>query len=151
MKAWLVLGALALCSGCTTVTIPQYIQDEHPYPRKFYADFDKVLGAVAQALEDSGWQISKKADPATFEQNKSPGGEDIRQILIFTEVRQTSLILATRYARMNIYLRAADPQTTDAEVRYLTVTSTFFHGFHHYRNNRFIERLFTRVEELLEK
>lgn len=148
MKKFLLGTPLLLCLGCASVMIPNYIHDEHPYSKKLYADFDKVLEATQQALKESGWEVAKTTDPSIFERNKTPVDPHSRGALLFTEIRQTSLFLGSRYARMNIYLSAGPDNTTDVEVRYLTVTSVPFKSFYNYRNDRFVQKLLTRLEVL---
>lgn len=147
MKRFRVFALLFFLSGCASVIIPNYVKDEHPYQKKFYADFDIVSKAAVQTLMDLGWEVSRTGDPSVFEESQIKEG---RQTLIFTEVRQTALFFATRYARMNIYLRAGTGNTTDAELRYLTMTSLPFKGFNNYRNDRFAQKFFAHLEALLE-
>lgn len=135
--------------GCASVTIPNYIRDEHPYHKKFYAPFDTVLEAAVHALEDSGWQVTKRTDPSVFERNKDAGTSGVQQILLFTDVRQMPLFVGTRYARMNIYLQSTAENTTEIELRYLTITSVSLKNFQNYRNDRFAEKFFARIETLL--
>ncbi len=150
-KIFLLGIPLLFCMGCASVIVPQYIHEEHPYHKKLYADFDKVQEAIHQALKESGWQVAKTADPAIFERNKTPVDPQARQVLIFTEIRQTALFLGTRYARMNIYLHAGHDNTTEVEARYLTVTSVPFKTFYNYRNDRFVQKLLERLEILSEQ
>lgn len=140
---------LFLLTGCASVTIPNYIRDEHPYRKTFYAPFDTVLEATVHALEDSGWQVAKTTEPSVFERNKATDTPGVRQILLFTNVRQMPLILGTRYARMNVYLQSTPDNTTEIELRYLTVTSVSLKNFQNYRNDGYAQKFFTRIESLL--
>lgn len=151
MKTKILFGILLgiALAGCASVTIPNYIREEHPYRKTFYASFDDVLNATVQAMEEMGWQIAKKTDPAIFERNKSTDNPQIKQILLFTDVRQTAFILGTRYARMNIYLQSATESATDVELRYLKVTSVSLKNFQNYRNDRFAEKVFARIAAIL--
>ena len=144
---WMVIGTALM--GCASVTIPNYIRDEHPYRKTFYASFDTVLDAAVHALEDSGWKVAKTTEPSVFERNKDADKPGVKQILLFTDVRQTALIFGTRYARMNIYLQSAADNSTEVELRYLTVTSASLKNFQNYRNDRYAEKFFGRIESLL--
>jgi hypothetical protein len=135
--------------GCASVTIPNYIRDEHPYRKTFYAPFDTVLDATVHALEDSGWKVAKTTEPSVFERNKDTDKPGVRQILLFTDVRETALIFGTRYARMNIYVQSAADNSTEVELRYLRVTSASLKNFQNYRNDRYAEKFFGRIESLL--
>lgn len=135
--------------GCASVHIPDYIPDEHPYRRIFYADFSTTLTTTAQSLESLGWPIAKTAEPAVFERSRLTEGGERKQTLLFTEIRQTPLFLGTRYARINAYLRAVTDHTTEVELRYLTITSVPFKSFYNYRKDHFIKRVFQEIERRL--
>ena len=135
--------------GCASVTIPNYIRDEHPYRKTFYASFDTVLDVTVHALEDSGWKVAKTTEPSVFERNKGMDKPGVKQILLFTNVRQMAFIFGTRYARMNIYVQSAADNSTEVELRYLRVTSASLKNFQNYRNDRYAEKFFGRIESLL--
>lgn len=138
-----------ILAGCASVTIPNYIRDEHPYRKTFYAPYDAALDATVHALEDFGWKVAKTTEPSVFERNKDTDKPGVRQILLFTNVRQTAFIFGTRYARMNIYLQSADDNSTEVELRYLKITSASLKNFQNYRNDRYAEKFFARIESLL--
>ncbi len=144
---WLM--AALLLSGCVTVKIPKYIQDASPYKKRFYASFEETLNAARQALGDEGWRISEMANPAVFEQSQvvSP---DTKQIVIFTEARQTPFIFSSRYMTVNVFLRNAD-DGTDVEVRYASVTPMLFKNANNYKNDSVVNKILNRISELLEK
>ena len=145
---WLVL--LMVCAGCITVKVPKYLKDEFPYQKKFYASFDDTLAATQKALRDTGWRISEIASPSTFEQGQPSSDTQGRQILIFTEIRQTPLILASRYMSLNVYLRTAD-NSTDVEIRYISVVPVLLKNSTSYKNDVVVNRVFDRISELLTK
>ncbi len=145
---FLLLVGIVL-AGCASVTIPNYIRDEHPYRKTFYASFDTVLDTTVHALEDFGWKVAKTTEPSVFERNKDTDKPGVKQILLFTDVRQTAFIFGTRYARMNIYVQSGADNSTEVELRYLTVTSASLKNFQNYRNDRYAEKFFARIESLL--
>ncbi len=149
IKIFLSLSIGMILAGCASVTIPNYIRDEHPYRKTFYAPYDAALDATVHALEDFGWKVAKTTEPSVFERNKDTDKPGVRQILLFTNVRQTAFIFGTRYARMNIYLQSADDNSTEVELRYLTVTAASLKNFQNYRNDRYAQKFFTRIEFLL--
>ena len=51
MKKAIWLACLVVCTGCVTVKVPKYLQDEFPYQKKFYASFDDTLAATKNALQ----------------------------------------------------------------------------------------------------
>lgn len=150
MKKIFWIFALLILTGCVTVKIPKYLQDQFPYKKKFYASFDETLTAARQALLDMGWKISEVSSPVVFEHNESTKEIDTKQALFFTEVRQTPLILSSRYMSLNVYVRAAD-DGSDVEIRYLSVTPMLFKNAQSYQNDTVVNKIFDRISELLEK
>ena len=144
---WVLIGIVLI--GCASVTVPNYIRDEHPYRKTFYAPFDTVLDATVHALEDFGWKVAKTTEPSVFERNKDTDKPGVKQLLLFTDVREMALIVGTRYARMNIYVQSAADNSTEVELRYLTVTSVSLKNFQNYRNDRYAGKFFARIESLL--
>ena len=67
MKKILLGLLLVVCAGCTTVYIPAYVQDVNPYKKRFYANHDRSLAATMQALNETGWEIEGRMDPAIYE------------------------------------------------------------------------------------
>ena len=147
-KIALLLAALIL-SGCVTVKIPKYIKDTAPYTKKFYANFEDALAAARQALGDEGWKISEVANPAIFEQTPATDPNK-KQIVIFTETRQTPFIFSSRYMTVNVFLRNAD-DGTDVEVRYAAVTPMLFKNTNNYKNDPVVNKILNRISELLNK
>ncbi len=148
MKRVIVLFFMLFFVGCVSATIPHYLQDKSPYKKKFYASYDDTLKAVQTTLPDLGWKITSLSDPVVYEQN-SAGNEAVpKQILMFTDVRQTAFFLGTRYAKMNIYVRSLS-DGTEVEIRYITVTSTPFKTLKNYKNDNAVQRIFDRIEKAL--
>ena len=136
-------------SGCTTVSIPNYIQDKNPYKRVYGANFEGVLMSATRALEHSGWVVTNKYDPTVFEQNKELNSPEAKQLMLSTDVRQTPFIVGTCYRRINIYIRTVDEKSTEVEMRYVKVTSVPFKSFNSYRNDRAIKRLLDSIGEIV--
>ena len=147
MKKTAIL-VLFFLMGCASTNIPSYIQDKYPYKRTFYADFDKVYKATAQTLLKYGWTVTGTSDPSVFERSSSTDDSQNKQILIFTDIRQTSLFFGTRYARINAYIRTQSDHSTEVEIRYLTISSMSFKNFYNYRKDKLIERMFKHIEAL---
>ncbi len=138
---------LTLASGCVSIQIPEYIQDRYPHKKEFNATYDKTLKATQQALTDLGWRILKTYDPNVFEQTSRPKPGE-KQVLIFTESKQSYRILYSRYARLNIYLRALKDKT-EVEIRYAAVVSLPLKQFRRYKNNALANKLFRKIESHL--
>ena len=136
-------------SGCMTVKVQKYLEDKAPYQKKFYAAYDKTLATTREALQEMGWRISETANPSVFEQSQATA-ED-KQILLFTEVRQTPFIFSSRYSHLNVYIKFAGDNTTDVEIRYLAVTPMIFKNSKNYKNNDAVNKIFKRISQLLEQ
>jgi len=149
MKKILSIFLLLALGGCASVNIPNYIQDEHPYKQLFYAEFEKVKEATVEALDHFGWTVGKMSDPALFERERATEDGDGQQSLIFTEIREISFFLGTRYSRINVYLRKMSDGAMEVEIRCLKVTSVMFKELYGYKNDRAAERIFQRIEESL--
>lgn len=143
-----VAGLLAvLLTGCSTVVVPKYIRDEHPYEKVLYSDYEGALAAVREVLTARGWEIAETADPAVYEYHKALASAGRRQVLLFTNVRTGAYIFGTRYHRVNVYLREITTQTTSLEVRYMTVSSIPFRTFYNYRKDKAAGKLISVIEQ----
>ena len=84
---------LVFVSGCANIIIPNYIQDQNPYTKTFYAPFEKVHELTIRAIEDAGWAVQEEADPALFERGRELVDSGRQQTLVFTKIRQFSFSL----------------------------------------------------------
>ena len=149
MKKIVLIVCMAVLTGCSTIDIPQYLQDKNPYQKTFYKSFDKTLEATRQALAELGWKVAKETQPSVYERNRVVEEGEGQAILIFTDVRRTPFFLGSRYARLNIYLRGGE-KVAEVEIRYLTISSLTFKTFRSYKNDAATERIFKKIEEKLE-
>ncbi len=138
-----------LSAGCSRVVITNYIKDENPYKKVLPANFALVLDAATRALTQSGWVVAETTDPAIFERQRAIGDQNIKQLLIMTDIRHTALFVGSRYARVNVFLRMISEENTEVEIRYLTVTSIPFKSFQNYKKDKFVKRLFAKIQETL--
>lgn len=150
MKRIIQLGLFLVClSGCATVSIPNYIKDDHPYTRTVYADFDQARAAAGKALQDSGWVVVDATDPTVFE-HSSIQDEGGREILLFSDIKELPFILGTRYSRVNVYLRSTSrPKETEIEVRVLTIKSLTFMELRKHKQPRVADKIFADIEKHL--
>ena len=148
MRKFFWIFMAIMLTGCVTVKIPKYLQDKFPYQKTYYSPYEETLTAVRQALADSGWKVSEVSSPMAFEQGEVQKEAEGKQVLIFTEVRQTPLFLSSRYLNLNAYVRASD-DGTDVEIRYLGITPMLFKHSQNYRNDAVVNKIFDRISELL--
>lgn len=132
--------------GCSSTYTANYIKDFYPYKRRMYASFSQALAAVEEELVADRWEIKKKIDPSIYEQSRQL---DIKQILVITEIRKSTLSLGTRSEYINVYIREVTDQAVEIEVRYLTLTSVPFKKFYDYRRDSVVDHLLDGIEEKL--
>ncbi len=140
---------LLLVSGCATVNIPSYIKDNHPHTHLIYADFDGAVTAVKQALRDLGWTVIDESDPRVYEHSavQQQGG---RELLLFTDIRETPFVVGTKYRRINVYLRSTSrPKQTEMELRYITISSFAFTKNRKYKHPQAAAKIFEAVDNKL--
>ncbi len=147
MKNFSFVLACIFFAGCATTNMPSYLQPKKPYIKRYYTGYDKSLTAVKDILKELGWTLEETTDPGVYEHTRF-NDLDENQLLMVTTVRPTPMLVGTRYARMNIYLRSKK-DVSEVEVRYLTTTSTALNNFSTYNNNSAVKRLFERLDEIL--
>ena len=147
IKKVLLLSVLMSCLGCATVHIPTYLADKNPYIRRFYANHEEALVAITKTLEDLGWEIEGTTDPSVYERSRTPDLDE-REILLFTKIRQTPLMVGTRYAKINVFVRSK-AEISEIEIRYLTTTSVSFQKMESYQDDSAVERMFARCADVL--
>ena len=147
MKSLFFVLAVVLLVGCATTSMPSYLQPKKPYLTRYYANYEKSLDAVKATLGELGWTLEETTDPGVYEHTRF-NDLDENQVLLVTVVRPTPMLIGTRYARMNIYLRSKK-DLSEVEVRYLTTTSTALNNFSTYNNDSAVKRFFERLSEIL--
>jgi len=114
MRNFLML--MLLLSGCTTAQIPGYIsRNDHPYVRKIYGNFDKVVSSVDYVLKKQGWAITDEVDPAIYERDDQYDNNGYQNLLIMTDVRKHFLQLGS--TRLNVFIHSI-ANITDVEIRF---------------------------------
>lgn len=147
MRKILPLISLIFIVGCTSLQIPAYVPDKHPYTQRFYGNHQEVVEAAKKSLHDIGWQVEGTADPLTYEQARLPeAGSD--NILLFSQVRQTPMFLWTTYRRVNVAINSKD-KVSDVEVRYTKINLFPFKQFKSFRNDKLAKRIFQRLTDHL--
>jgi len=147
MKRKFLCLLLLTLVGCTTTSIPSYLQDKNPYKKRFYATFPEARAAVENVLSELGWKIAEGVDPLVYEQSDVNDLSD-QQILLVTDVRQTPLFVGSRYARLNIFLRS-QKNISEVEIRYYTVTNVGIKNFKSYGDKGAMRRIMERIEAKL--
>lgn len=147
-NVFLLLFSTFIIGGCSTLEIPKYIKDENPYEQVFYAPFDEVLTASSEALEGMGWKITETANPIVFEHNAA-FDPTRQQIILFTNVRQMGMVVGSSYQRVNLILRSSGENMTNAEIRYVTVSTATYKAFYSYKKDAYVEQIFNAIQAKL--
>lgn len=146
MRKTFMMFLAVLLMGCASVPIADYVPDIHPYQRKYYAGYNRVLEATQQALRDFGWKVEKIADPTVYELMD----EDIAQrSLLITEPRSFNYGMGSHQARVNIRILAGNDNTTDVEIRYLSSNKVGFKQLKSYQDDGKAELILYRIGELV--
>ena len=103
-----------LLSGCASVQMSGYISRvDHPYERKYYAGFEKVVSAFIYVLKNQAGSLSE-ADPAIYERDDRYDNNGYQNLLIITDIRKKFLHLTSHafkyiYPFDRQYLRRGNP------------------------------------------
>ncbi len=149
MKRILALILILVICGCVTVRIPKYLEGEFPYRRSFEANFQNTFDATLKALKDSGWKVTETTSPAVFAPGRTSDKTKKYEILVFTEIKQSAMVLASSYVTLNALLRSTDANHTEVEIRYLSMTAMFFKTVNSYQNDRVVGKIFKKIEQIL--
>jgi len=145
---FLLIGVICILSGCVTVQMPQYLKDKNPYNQEFYVNYDKTLKATIQALEKSGWKVTKQTNPMVFESDAANAPAAPNQVLLFTNIRQNAMLFGSCYRTLNVLVKE-NKEKTDVEIRYYGVFSTVFKNFEDYKNDALVNKIFAQIEKIV--
>jgi len=113
--SYLILSLLFILSGCTSVQMPGYISRvDHPYERKIYGSFEKVVSSTMFVLKNKGWTIINEVDPSIYERDDRYDNNGYQNLLIMTSVRKKFLHLIS--TRLNVFIHSIG-NTCDVEIR----------------------------------
>jgi len=144
MKKIITALVILFLMGCVTVKVPKYLKEEFPYRQDFYANFDRTFNATSDALKQLGWKITETTTPTVFDPRIT---DHKKQILIFTEIKQTPLFLASAYSSLNAYLREIDEKYTQVEIRYILMMPFF----KTYQDDALVDKIFEKIKDNLNK
>lgn len=140
----LFLSAL-IFTGCTTLQVPSYIKGDHPYSRKMYGDFDKISAVVRDVVVRNGWKIQSQVNPSVYERIEGKGQDTSKDLLLFTNVKQHSMVLYSSYTHLNIYLHAI-ADGVEVEIRYGKLTPLGIKQFSSTRADSLANKLLDQIE-----
>ena len=139
-------GIFIFC-GCSTVVLPNYIPDNHPYTYKIYAGFDEVRDAAFASLSGFGWVIDGEVDPAIYERSAALTSGPVKQTLILTKPRIKKTSVGLQSEQVNILLRTLRDSAIEVEFRFVKVTSIPFKKFYSYQEEQSIRKIFEDIQK----
>jgi hypothetical protein len=141
---YLILLLIFVLSGCASVQTPGYIsRADHPYDRKYYASYEKVVSSIVYVLKNKGWSIDSEADPAIYERDDRYDNPDYQNLLIMTGVRKNLLHMTS--ITLNVLVHSIG-NTCDVEIRYEAQTS-LIRQFISVRNDQLVQDILDAIEE----
>ena len=147
-KALCLIFALLLLGGCTTVTVGNYIRSDHPYTKKIYGDYDKIVETIRQVLAKNGYKVILESYPSVYERPVDAHQETPKDVLLFTEIRQHSMVLYSSYTHLNVYIRSV-VEGAEVEVRFGKVTSFFIKQFQSTRDDQLGKNILDQIERAM--
>jgi len=153
MKKIILLLLPLVFIGCVTIEIPEQIKDEYPYERVFNANFETSIDATTNTLEKLGLKVDNIARSTFIKQDRSSDISSTRLANIFTDLKQSYLFLTSSYSTFNVRIEAVDDSRTSISVRYLSITPIppFYNKKVSYRNDKLVEKLYSRIQSYLNK
>ena len=145
MMRYLILSLIFLLAGCASVQMPGYIgRVDHPYERKFYGSFEKVVCSFVYVLKKQGWRISE-ADPAIYERDDRYDSNGYQNLLIITDIKKNARVIYSTFTHLNIFIHCMN-DNCDVELRYESQTP-MVKRFTSARNDRMVQGIFDTVEQ----
>ena len=142
----MVLIFTFLLSSCASVQLPGYINKaDHPYERKYYASFEKLVSSMIYVLRNKGWTISSEADPAIYERDERYENSGYQNLLLITDTKKNYRVLYSSYTHLNIFIHSM-AKTCDVEIRYEAQTP-LIKQFISTRNDRMVQGILDAVEQ----
>ena len=115
---YIVLLLVFFLSGCASGQMPEYIgRADHPYDRKIYAGFEKVVSSLNYILKNKGWKIEEEDNPTVYERDDRYENNGYQNLLIMTGIKKYYHVLYPTYAHLNVLVHSLD-NATDVEIRY---------------------------------
>lgn len=148
MRLALCMSLVLLFCGCTTVNVGHYIKSDHPYNKKIYGNYDVIINTIRDVLAKNKYKVVAESFPSVYERPVDERKETPQDVLLFTEVRQHSMILFSSYTHLNVYVRAIT-EGADVEVRFGKVTALLFKKIQSARNDRLGKSILDQIERAM--
>lgn len=145
-----IIAVLFFCcfSGCTTITVGDYIKSDHPYAKKIYGDYDKILAVVREVVARNGYKVTAESYPSVYERPVDLHTESPKDVLFFTRTKELSFVLFSTFSHLNIYVRSV-AEGAEVEVRFEKVTSTWVNQIQQTRNDKLGKGILSQIEHAM--
>jgi hypothetical protein len=140
-----LLFLLLTIVGCGA-SMMDYIRADHPYVRKVNGDYDKILNVVKDVLLEQGFIIQREVNPSDYERRE--GGEQSQDVLLFTRVRNHSMLFYSSHTHLNVFIRMI-AEGAEIDIRYEKFTSGLIRHSS-LRNDQLIYRILDKIEQSIE-
>ena len=143
---YLIFSLIIILAGCASVPMSGYIgRIDHPYEKKIYGSFEKVVSCTMFVLKNKGWTIDSEADPAIYERDDRYDNNGYQNLLIITDVKKNNSILYTTFTHLNVFIHSLG-DACDVEIRYEADTRVV-KQFSSMRNDRLVEGIWSALEQ----
>jgi hypothetical protein len=141
---YLILFPIFILAGCASVQMPGYISRvDHPYDRKIYAGFEKVVSSTMFVLKNKGWTIMNGVEPSIYERDDRYDNNGYQNLLIITNIKKQFLHLTSTH--LNVFIHSIG-NTCDVQIRYEAQTP-LIKQFISVRNDRLAQGILDAVEQ----
>ena len=133
--------------------MPETIKEDFAYEKVFKADLEKSIKLATEALEGLGWKVANILRSKLTKEDRSLDKNPKYLAYIFTEIKQSQLFLTTAYSTFNVRVETMDDGQTEIAMRYLSVVPIppFYNKKIDYKNDKLIEKIYSRIEDNLKK
>ncbi|MBL7198333.1 MAG: hypothetical protein ISS47_09590 [Candidatus Omnitrophica bacterium] len=153
MSRVLFIFLLSFLTGCVTLEVPKYLEEEFQYKKKFNSNFNETFVATVKALESLGWKVAETESPPISNVDMADKKNREHNALIFTEIKQRSLFVFSTYLTLNAYVKSIDKNNSEVEIRYLSTTifPPLFKEWQVNKNDGLVRKIYKKIGEYLEK
>lgn len=144
MKTIMMVLCIAMCAGCASVQMTDYVQPRYPYTRTYQTTLPDTITAVKKVLEHSGYPVANTQNPSVYERGQV--GDDA--VVLLTKIRVIPMVLYSHYSHLNVYVLPLTGRV-EVEIRYETMTPVLGIKFRGSRNDALVKKLFHQIEQEL--
>jgi len=143
---YLIFSFILFLGGCASVQMPGYIsRADHPYQRKIYGSFDKIVSSLDFVLKKQGWAIINEVDPSIYERDDRYDNNGYQNLLIITDFRKHNRVLYSTSTHLNVFIHSMG-NACDVEIRYEANTK-LLKQFSSAKNDQLVQNILDAVQD----